>query len=106
MEKSFRNDKIHFANVSGSSLYHQRRSYKDGELLFLVNSSLTETAKGHFSLRGKNLIELDAMSGELFTYQSTQKGDRREGKLGILNYETTVLNVLPESTSYTAGCRK
>ncbi len=78
VEKSFRNNKIRFADVSGSSLYHQRRSYKDGELLFLVNSSLTETVKGHLSLHGKNLIELDAMSGELFTYQSTQKGDCRE----------------------------
>lgn len=78
LEKSFRNDKIRFSNVIGNQLYHQRRSYKDGELLFLVNSSLTESAKGHLSLSGKNLVELDAMSGKMFTYQSRQSGDYRE----------------------------
>lgn len=77
MEQSFGSDKIRFANVDGSSLYHQRRTYKDGELLFLVNSSLTETAKGTVSLAGKSLIEMEAMSGELFAYPSTQEGDCR-----------------------------
>ena len=44
----------------------------------MVNSSLTESAKGHLSLSGKNLVELDAMSGKMFTYQSRQSGDYRE----------------------------
>ena len=76
--EAFGSEKIRFSNVSGSQLYHQRRSYKDGELVFLVNSSLTETAKGHLSLQGKSLIELDAMSGQLYAYRSTANGDYRE----------------------------
>lgn len=78
MEVSFRNDRMRFACLSGDNLYHQRRTYKDGELVFLVNSSLTETAKGTISLAGKCLIEMDAMSGELFTYPSVQDGEYRK----------------------------
>ena len=75
MNESLRNDKIRFTDISGSQLYHQRRSYKEGELLFLVNSSLTETAKGHLSLRGKALVELDAMSGELYACPGSRNGN-------------------------------
>ena len=72
INESFTNDKVRFDNIEGNNLYHQRRSYNDGELLFLVNSSLDETAKGSISIEGNYLIELDGMSGEVFTYPFKQ----------------------------------
>ncbi len=74
IEELFLSDKIKFENVTGNDLYHQRRTYNDGELMFLVNSSLTETAKGEISIDGKYLVELDGMSGESYTYPSLQDG--------------------------------
>lgn len=74
IDNSFLNGKIRFRNVTGSDLYHHRRTYKDGELLFLVNSSLTETAYGRVSIEGKSLQELDGMSGEIFAYHGLVYG--------------------------------
>ncbi|MDR2130414.1 MAG: hypothetical protein LBP56_04505 [Odoribacteraceae bacterium] len=68
IEESLRGDEISFSNIASNDLYHHRRSYSDGELVFLVNSSLTETAKGRVSVKGKALIEIDGMSGEIFGY--------------------------------------
>lgn len=74
IHSSFSNDKIRFTNTKGNNLYHQRRTYKDGELLFLVNSSLTETAQGSVAIEGKSLQELDGMSGDIFAYPAQQNG--------------------------------
>ncbi|MCD8192946.1 MAG: hypothetical protein LUD74_00020 [Tannerellaceae bacterium] len=72
--QSFQNDKIKFQDISGNDLYHHRRTYTDGELVFLVNSSLTETAKGQLSLGVNSMIEIDGMSGEMFAYPCEQQG--------------------------------
>lgn len=69
-KKTFGNDKIRFDISSGNDLYHHRRSYKDGELIFLANASLTDSVVGNISVRGKQLIELDAMSGKEYAYPS------------------------------------
>lgn len=76
--QEFSGSRIKFSDIRSNNLYHQRRTYKDGELVFLVNSSLTETAKGTISLAGESLIEMDAMSGELFAYPSVQDEDYRK----------------------------
>lgn len=70
----FPNSGCTFANIQGDGLYHQRRAYKDGELLFLVNSSLTESISGTTTLKGKTVLELDALSSEIYTYPSTAQG--------------------------------
>ena len=54
----------------GGDLYHQRRNYKDGELLFLVNSSMTEAVTGRISMPGKTLLEMDAFTGQINAYPS------------------------------------
>jgi hypothetical protein len=74
IDELFVNDKIRFSNAIGNDLYHQRRTYKDGELVFITNSSLTATATVNLSVEGKYLMELDAMSGDLFTYPSQPDG--------------------------------
>ena len=72
--ESFADDRIRFCNVTGNDLYHQRRSYEDGELLFLVNSSLSDTATGSVGLPAGELVELDAVSGDMRPYPHTADG--------------------------------
>lgn len=66
-------------SFSGGDLYHQRRQYADGELLFFVNSSMDEPVDGMVVLRGKSVVKLDAMSGKLYAYPSASEG--REQKI-------------------------
>ncbi|MDR1675393.1 MAG: hypothetical protein LBR86_02840, partial [Tannerella sp.] len=58
-------DGIRFRAQSGSDLYHHRRILKDGQVLFLSNASLTETARGSVQLKGKDAIELVALTGQM-----------------------------------------
>ena len=64
-------------SFNGGDLYHQRRQFTDGELLFLVNSSLDEAADGTVTVNGKSAVQMDAMSGNIYTYPST----KADGKL-------------------------
>ena len=64
-------------SFSGGDLYHQRRQFTDGELLFLVNSSLDEAVDGTVTVNGKSAVQMDAMSGNIYTYPST----KADGKL-------------------------
>lgn len=51
---------------SGSrDLYHHRRMYKDAELLFLANCSLTDDATVEVTLPGRYLYEMDAFTGDI-----------------------------------------
>ena len=66
--KSLFADKSFNIDFSGGNLYHQRRKYKDGELLFLVNSSMDNATIGNLTIEGKTLLALDAMTGKINTY--------------------------------------
>jgi hypothetical protein len=59
---------------NGGDLYHQRRVYSDGDLLFLVNSSMDQPVKGSISMPGKSVVMMDAMSGEIYSYNATVDG--------------------------------
>ena len=65
----------------GGDLYHYRKSYSDGEMLFIVNSSLNEVSTGKVSLKGASLIELDALEGNMYTYPSEKE------EKGLLSFE-------------------
>lgn len=71
LAESFASDKIRFRDLAGSDLYHQRRSYRDGELVFLVNSSLTDPASGRIGIPAKGLVEMDALTGTIHAYPHT-----------------------------------
>ncbi len=58
-------------------LYHQRRIMEDGEILFVVNSHPSEKAEAEFTLKGRNVLLLDAQSGRIFKYPS----EYSEGKV-------------------------
>lgn len=76
LTRFFRNPSFSIAS-EGGDLYHQRRKYRDGELLFFVNSSMTEPVTATLSAQGKSLLLLDALTGKIYTYPSTSK----DGKL-------------------------
>lgn len=60
-------------------LYHYRNTYKDGQLLFLANSSLEEEARISFSLPGKYLYKMDALTGVINLIESENKTSKRVG---------------------------
>ncbi len=75
IESLANNGVIAFSDVDGNDLYHHRRSFDEGELVFLVNSSLTDTIRGHLNVKGRNLLEPDALSGTVYSYAHTRAGD-------------------------------
>jgi hypothetical protein len=54
--------------------YHHRRLFTDGELVFIVNSSMKEASFVNISVKGETLLEMDAASGKIQTYPS-EKGN-------------------------------
>lgn len=60
-------------SFNGGDLYHQRRQYKDGELLFLVNSSMNEAVEGTVTVKGKSVVQMDAMTGNIYAYPSSEE---------------------------------
>lgn len=57
------------------NVYHQRRKYADGELLFLVNSSMEEKTVGQLTVpAGSSLVELDAFTGKMYAYPCGNDG--------------------------------
>ena len=59
----------------GGNLYHQRRTYADGELVFIVNSSMDEASSGSIALKGKTLLKMDALNGTINRYPTEKKKD-------------------------------
>ena len=66
---------ILFTSQTGGNLYHHRREYQDGELLLLTNSSLSEAASFSIEMKGQSIIDLDAFSGELYTFPYKKQGN-------------------------------
>ncbi len=58
------------AEKINGKLFHQRRDFEDGQLLFLVNTSSNEWSTGKFMIDGKSVKELDLISGEVKSYKS------------------------------------
>lgn len=59
---------IDFTYKDGN-LYHHRREFLDGELLFLVNSSMDEKTVGQLTIsKGRSIFEFDAFTGNIYSY--------------------------------------
>lgn len=65
-------------SFKGGNLYHQRRRYSDGELVFLVNSSMDDGVEGSLAIRGKDVVIMDAFSGEIYSYPFVKNGGKAE----------------------------
>jgi len=53
---------------NSGKLFHHRRTLDDGELLFLVNTSLEEWSTGTFVMKGKSVNELNLVGGSITDY--------------------------------------
>ena len=65
---------VHDPAGTGGILFHHRRSLDRGELLFLVNTSLTEHAAGTLDMAGTTARELDCVSGVIRPYPAEASG--------------------------------
>ena len=66
---------IQFSRFTYGDVYHQRRRLNDGQLLFIVNSSLTEQASGSFTARGEAAYELNTITGGIEGHMWSDEGD-------------------------------
>lgn len=70
------NPQFSFGKLKGGNLFHLRKQFKDGHLLLLTNSSMSETSEFSVETEGKEVVEMDALTGDLYSYPSQQKGDK------------------------------
>ncbi len=75
IHKYFYNTRLKFEGVTGGALYHHRRILTDGQLLFLVNSSLSEQLNGSLKTNGKGALEMNTLTGEVYGYPNQETGD-------------------------------
>ena len=61
-------------SFNNGNLFHHRRQYADGEVIFLVNSSMTDASIGKLSVKGKTLLKMDAETGKVYKYPSGKEG--------------------------------
>ncbi|MDR1594384.1 MAG: hypothetical protein LBS43_07885 [Prevotellaceae bacterium] len=71
----FSSGDIVFENVRNGNLFHHRRVMNDGNVLFLVNSSLDEATAGQVRITGNDAVELNTLSGEIVDY-AEKTGDK------------------------------
>jgi alpha-L-rhamnosidase len=74
ISKYFTNPDFGFQDVKGGSLYHHRRILSDGQVVFLVNSSLDEAMNGILIIKGADAIEMNTITGEINGYPCNQDG--------------------------------
>ncbi len=58
----------------GGELYHQRRIFDDGQLVFFTNFSLDQKSRASVIIDGEDLLLLDLIKGEIFTYPAQKAG--------------------------------
>ena len=73
--KYFNNLMLKFEGVTGGALYHHRRILADGQVLFLVNSSLTQQLNGSLKTNGKDALEMNTLTGEVYGYPNRLNGE-------------------------------
>jgi len=76
----FEQEDLDLSTIKGNQqvVFHQRRVLDNGELLFLVNSSASESAHLQLSWKGKNLYEVNLITGELHSINHTKNGKHIE----------------------------
>lgn len=67
----------------GGMLFHQRRIFDDGQLLFLVNSSKQESCETRFVLQGNDIAKMNLFTGELENYPCVVTSD-------ILSFDASI----------------
>ncbi len=57
----------------GGNLYHQRRSFNNGQLVFLSNASMESEARGQVSIKGKDALLMNLYTGEIQDYPEQEQ---------------------------------
>ena len=60
----------------GGNLYHQRRSFNNGQLVFLSNASMESAAKGQVNVKGKDALLMNLFTGEILDYPEQEQQNR------------------------------
>jgi hypothetical protein len=76
MSKYLSNKNVVFTDTKGGELYHQTRNLNDGKLVFIINSSLTDSVSGKLSVVGKDAVEMNTITGELSGYAIQEEGEK------------------------------
>src|SRR5450759_2510357 len=75
IKKYFNNKNLKFEGMTGGTIYHQRRMLTDGQIIFLANSSLTKKAGGSLTTKGKDVLEMNTLTGSISGYPNQASGD-------------------------------
>lgn len=65
------NQDMDFEVINGGNLFHHRRTLQDGQLVFLSNADLNEKTEGSFNITGKDVLLMNAFTGEIVDYPET-----------------------------------
>ncbi|MCP9610962.1 glycosyl hydrolase [Coprobacter tertius] len=68
IKKHFGSTEISFNDLSSENIYHHRRITQDGQILFIVNSSVNSNGTGSVSVKGKDIAQLDLYDGTVKEY--------------------------------------
>lgn len=55
-------------STSGGNIFHHRRQFTDGQVIFLANSSMESAAIGNLKTKGKGALLMDLFSGKIYQY--------------------------------------
>jgi hypothetical protein len=72
ISENLSNQYLKFEDVKGGTLYHHRRMLEDGQLVFLVNSSLSEELTGALETAGKDAAEMNTLTGDINGYPNKE----------------------------------
>jgi hypothetical protein len=64
------------SGTGGERLFHQRRAFDRGQIVFLANAAPEETARGTMTLEGGSVEEWDPFTGRTKPYPFTRSGGR------------------------------
>lgn len=73
--KHFHSKEFQLKRAAGGNLFHQRREFKDGQVLLLVNSSLEESSTGSIKMHGADAVELNSFTGKVTDYPEETIGE-------------------------------
>ena len=64
------------ADAGGDLLFHHRRKLEDGQVIFLVNSSLEETVSGELVAEGSSVREMDLFNGTISSWNFSEAEEK------------------------------
>lgn len=114
VEKYFAGNGIQFSQVdtTAGKLFHMRRTLSEGQLLLLVNSSITHPLSGKLFIKGQSATEMNTQTGSISPYPIAISGNgiTIEYNLpeagSLLLFVSNTKNVMPaaaEPTTNTTG---